>query len=327
MVTTSKTSAGTTSVAKTGIINDSNISPSKPAASTTGGGGGSSKKTSTTKKKTARKKKSTSKPKTKSNASTANAVNQLDEAKSLYKKLINEKDAKFHDAAWLSTIPTHHPNHPLNTTPPSFLESDLDIVQNALKDHGLSCNNITAQAFGCLLESARKHALELLNDATDYAMLSSMDDVTPADLYLAQDMQSQDCINSKENLDVLVQISDETNRILLPPIPDHCYNGVVLPSAEYNLLGRTFDVMSRPPRQGLDATESNNSISHKKCQAVTSHVAGNGAVGTGSGYTEGNETKRDETTSNFEATKKNDKPSYGAKRGPQIGIKLSSSSN
>jgi histone H3/H4 len=290
--------------------------------------------TSATPSKTSTKKKNTRKkgPKKKTpsggvSSSTANTTAAVltRKAKSLYEKLQQEKNAAFHDAAWLSTIPTQ-PHHPLNTYSPSFLEQDLDIVQNALKANGLSLSDVTAQSYGCLLEAARKFALELIDDAADYAMLSSTEEITPVDLQLALDMQKDYHVNSPESLDHLTQIADETNRSILPPIPDNCYNGIILPPPEHNLLGRTFDVVSRSiinAEQSAAAMKSkiNNVNGAKNENSTGKSGTGTGAeVGAGTGNGNDDENGKTQTTKN----KKKPAPSYGANRGPQIEIKFNS---
>ena len=228
--------------------------------------------TSTTKKTKPRKKKTNSKSKSKSGASSASnqvlsAAALTKKAKALFEKLQHEHQVSFHDKAWLasSSPPLQLLNNVSNGVngvngtsaakgSGSFLDSELDMVQHALKANGLSPSDITAEAFGCLLESGRKYALELIEDATDYSMISSTDELTPADLTLAQEMMQGDdndslwnkgsCRNSPHKLHALSVMADEVNRRILPPIPDECYNGLVLPPPQHNLLGRTFDVVT-----------------------------------------------------------------------------------
>ena len=120
--------------------------------------------------------------------------------------LIHEREATFHDPAWLSTTPSLSASTAASTAAPyknsvqspSFLEEDLEIVQNALRLNG------------CLLESARKFALELITDAVDYSMAVDEDvdsddvaaasgalgEITPADLQLALEMQGDHHVSS-----------------------------------------------------------------------------------------------------------------------------------
>ena len=263
----------------------------------------------TTKKKSRPKKKSTTKHKSKgadSSSAQTSAAALTKKAKVLYERLQQQKDAAFHDAAWLSNIPSQK-HHPLNTYSPSFLEQDLEIVQRALKANGLSTSDVTAQAYGCLLESARKFALELIDDAAEYSMLSSADEITPADLkFAAEENQKDNLVNSAENLDLLTHIADETNRSALPPIPNECYNGIVLPPPEHNLLGRTFDIVSHSI---IIEKQANDYISHgTKNQGGNDQIAG----------------KNDDEAIkiNVKKNKRKTTPSYGASRGPQIEIKL-----
>uniref|UniRef100_A0A7S3PZE6 Uncharacterized protein n=1 Tax=Chaetoceros debilis TaxID=122233 RepID=A0A7S3PZE6_9STRA len=195
--------------------------------------GGKSKK----KKKTSKKKKSTAK---KSSAANTTAINNL--ARAEYKKLIAKRQAKLHDEAWLpvGALPLND-----NIKSPDFLEQDVEIVHRSLVNNGISMEDITADGFAILLQEARKYALELMTDATDYAVHShGSENITPADLELAKEMR-EDVDFMGDNMDALAKVTHETNRRILPPIPDHCYNGVVLPDDEFTLMGRTFDVIPK----------------------------------------------------------------------------------
>ena len=272
-------------------------------------------------------------------------------AKSLLEKLQFEKDATFHDSAWLSSstrIPTSSSSNAAvslvnNTMSPSFLEHDIEIVEKALKQNGLLPSDISAEAFGCLLESARKYALTLIDDAVDYAMLSSKDEVTSDDLQLAHDMQQEDNYNSNyhlhhpEYLDLVTQIADETNRIILPPIPDECYNGIVLPPPEYNLLGRTFDIVnpsivntSKPINTASTVVSTEDmSGSNKGDQDKDTTTAMEVDNETTINADNTDNTHEKESSHSMEQKQEehheeviNPNPSYGASRGPQIEIKL-----
>ena len=119
----------------------------------------------------------------------------------------------------------------------------MEIVNKALEHNGLTMEDVTVEGFACLLEEARRYALSIITDASDYAVHSHMtDSITPADLMLAKEMQEEMDVVTME---ALARIAQETNRRVLPPIPENCYNGIILPSAEYTLLGRTFDVVCR----------------------------------------------------------------------------------
>jgi len=295
---------------------------------------------------------------------------------------VQEREATFHDSAWLSTVPSLsslslplYKNGALSS--PSFLEDDIELVQNALGANGLSLEDITSQAFGCLLESVRKFALELITDAVDYSMAIDDDDddggndhskdggsvqggdaesammmeeITPADLQLALEMQDDNQVNSGENLYHLTQIADEVNRSVLPPIPDYCYNGIVLPPPEYNLLGRTFDVVSRP-RPSSSSRSGPNSIMQQSQTDATSkgqNTNGHGTLDTNknsasnssrgmiqqgdslqnnSAIRPGNEHNQKSADSGINTAQskkmeqKRSVPSYGAKKGQQIEIK------
>ena len=157
---------------------------------------------------------------------------------------------------------------------PSFLDQDVEIVNRALQNNGLSMEDVTAEGFACLLEQARKYAMELITDAGDYAVHSHGNhNITPEDLKLAKDMQND---FDEDNMDAFAKIAHETNRRVLPPIPDHSYNGIVLPEAEYTLLGRAFDVVCRKEEQVENETSGINSFQKKDEKTIPSYGARRG---------------------------------------------------
>jgi len=191
-----------------------------------------------------------------------------------------------------------------NIQSPSFLEQDVEIVNRALINNGLTMADVTAEAFATLLEQARKYAMLLITDAADYAVHShGNENISSADLLLAKDMQGDDCLGQcyAENMEQLARITKETNRRVLPPIPDNCYNGIVLPSVEYTLLGRSFSVVCRRDEEDIAEEQKTNAAS------------GMGADAQGRSLVEGG--RRD----------KKGIPSYGARRGTkQVQISLKS---
>jgi len=278
--------------------------------------------------KTSTKKKKVRKKKPQNKKSTANTAAINSAAREQYQKLLQNRNDILHDAAWLSTdhsLPasalasaagagvgvgagagdlggtTNATNggtrYPYTSAPnivsPPFLEQDVEIVNRALVNNGLTMQDVTAEAFATLLEQARRHAMLLITDAADYAVHSHGNEtITSADLLLAKEMQGDDCLGqcNGENMEQLARIAKETNRRVLPPIPDHCYNGIVLPDLEYTLLGRTYDVVCRRDEQDIAKEKSMNDA--------------NGMGGDLQGRSMGGGARRDEKV-----------PSYGAKRG------------
>ena len=114
------------------------------------------------------------------------------------------------------------------------IKQDIEIVHRALLNNGLTMEDVTAEAFACLrVEQARKYSMELIEDTKDYAMHSrNTKDITPADLMLTKEMREEESTNffTESNVDSLTEIAHETNRRILPPVPDHCYNGILLPA-------------------------------------------------------------------------------------------------
>jgi histone H3/H4 len=124
------------------------------------------------------------------------------------------------------------------------LPEQIDLVEAALAENHLTRTDVTPQAFACLLEQARRYALELLADAQDYAYSANRNDVTRADLLLAREMRADQPMATATQQPRLMSLAGQVNRAPLPPIPTHCYNGVVLPPEEHQLTARTFDVIS-----------------------------------------------------------------------------------
>ena len=92
-------------------------------------------------------------------------------------------------------------------------------------------------------------ALEIINDAQDYAGHCSRSEIKPSDLHLAVEFRDEglDEDGGSSHLpppNRIAKLAAEVNRALLPPIPENCYNGIVLPDPEYQLTARTFDVVT-----------------------------------------------------------------------------------
>jgi hypothetical protein len=92
----------------------------------------------------------------------------------------------------------------------------------------------------CLFEQARRYAVELLEDAEQYAV-GNEDEypvITKNDLLLAVELRdgyrvgnthSTVGMSMSHQLPKLNIVAQQVNRIPLPPIPSYCYSGVVLP--------------------------------------------------------------------------------------------------
>ncbi|KAL9181788.1 hypothetical protein ACHAXT_012131 [Thalassiosira profunda] len=130
----------------------------------------------------------------------------------------------------------------------AFLVDDVAVVENALRANGLGRSDVAPAAYACLLEQARRYALELLADAQDYAIHArrrAIPSLLPADLYLAAEMRG-DAGGAPATLPAPERISElagAANRAPLPPIPGDCYDGAALPPKEQRLTARTFDVV------------------------------------------------------------------------------------
>lgn len=147
----------------------------------------------------------------------------------------------------------------------SFLLNDVSIIDTSLRANGLSRHDITPTAYACLLEQARRYTYELLANAQDYAIhakRNSIHSLLPADILLAAEMladsNNDDCgvgsgsgagdihgvASTLPTPEQIMEFASTVNRVPLPPIPSHCYNGVALPPAEEQLTARTYDVVN-----------------------------------------------------------------------------------
>jgi Transcription initiation factor IID, 31kD subunit len=172
----------------------------------------------------------------------------------------------------------------------SVLPEQVSVVEAALSHNHMTRSDVTPQAFACLLEQSRRHALELLADAQDYASAAGRNEITRADLLFASEMRRDHPLTVMTQLPKLNLKAREINRIPLPPIPTTCYSGVLLPPPHSQLTARTYDVVSGAQ------------VSQKMIQAPPSAPNKTGSAST--------------------SNNKSSKPSYGAGRGRQIPIVL-----
>lgn len=125
-----------------------------------------------------------------------------------------------------------------------ILPDQIELVEAALADAHMTRADVTPQAFACLLEQARRYALELLADAQDYAYSANRHEVTRPDLTLAQELRADQPMAVFTQQPKLALLAKNVNQKPLPPIPTTNYTGVVLPPKEHLLTARTFDVIS-----------------------------------------------------------------------------------
>lgn len=124
------------------------------------------------------------------------------------------------------------------------LTDQVELVEAALAANHLTRAEVTPQAYACLLEQARRYALELLADAQDYAYSANRYDISRADLVLAQEFRADQPLADFTQQPKLLHLAHQVNQKPLPPIPSTNYTGVVLPPKEHQLTARTFDVIS-----------------------------------------------------------------------------------
>jgi histone H3/H4 len=125
-----------------------------------------------------------------------------------------------------------------------ILPEQIQIVDIALSHNNLTRSDVTPQAYYCLLEQARRFALEIITDSQDYAYVASRTEISKADLELANSYRPDHPIALTAQLPKLNLLAQQVNRVPLPPIPTQCYSGVLLPPKAHQLTARTFDVVS-----------------------------------------------------------------------------------
>ena len=235
-------------------------------------------------KKPARRKKPTAKS---SSASTNQAT--WNAARAAQTELASQRSqtaARRSDPLWYrieDVLPASQDETPMASSA-SVLPEQLQIVEIALASNHMTRTDVTPQAFACLLEQARRYALELLADAQDYSHVAGRNEVTRQDLLLANEMRPDHPVSVTTQLPKLNLLASQINRVPLPPIPTQCYSGVLLPPKQHQLTARTFDVVSGAQ------------VAQKMVQTAPSLPK--------------------------KASSKSSKPSYGAARGRQIAVSL-----
>lgn len=228
-----------------------------------------------------------------------------------------------------------------------LLAEELAVVDRALEANGLTRGDVTARAFGCLLEQARRHALEIVADAQDYAYHAARSDVQSSDLLLAAEMREDESgggiagapsfsLSDALPHNPILSSAEELNRIPLPPIPPDCYNGAALPPAEeHRLTARTFDVTTSARvarRMGLGGPAPPAAVFGALASAGAggaASTAGGGAGGVGGrapgasgGDAAGGGVSAASSKAGGGTKRKRGSGTYGAGRGRQIPVKL-----
>jgi Transcription initiation factor IID, 31kD subunit len=245
-----------------------------------------------TKAKTVRKK-SPTKTTTKSPSSSNQAIYSA--ARTAQMELAGQRSAaaaRLSDPLWYrieDVLPVTLDETAMAVPATKVLPEQVQIVEAALLNNNMSRSDVTPQAFCMLLEQARRHALELIADAQDYAISAGRSELGKADFDLAAQMRPDNPIAITTQLPKLSLLSRQINRVPLPPIPVQCYSGILLPPKRHQLTARTFDVVS-----GAQVTQ-------RMVQPKPSIIA---------------------NTHSISPSKSAPMPSYGAARGRQIPINL-----
>ncbi|CAB9529867.1 expressed unknown protein [Seminavis robusta] len=213
--------------------------------------------------------------------------------------------------------------HTMASSSSSILPEQVQIVESALKFNNMTRSDVTPQAMACLLEQARRYATELQEDAQDYAAHAAglfvpapggkggatvpngpLPEPSPKDFSLAAEMRPDHPTAVTAQLPKLMLLAQKVNAVPLPPIPPHCYNGILLPPAPHALTSRTFDVVT-----GSHVAQKMIQAPPGPPKAFASSMAAAGQLEKAS-------------SASSTTTKKSSKTGYGATRGPQIPVKL-----
>ncbi|KAI2513690.1 Transcription initiation factor IID [Fragilaria crotonensis] len=279
--------------------------PAVPVAapSKTGGGKKDPAKAAATVKKKARRKKPTS-----AKGPTSQAI--VTAARSATGELNSFKAAEFakrKDPLWYRSSEVLQAISGDSSSVPGLLAEQVDLVEAALQRNNLTRADVTPQAFGVLLEQARRYALEIVADAQDCAYAAHRHEITRADLMMALELRTDQAnTHTIVELQKMTLVAHNLNRIPIPPIPQHCYSGVV-PPKPHQLTSRTFDIIT-----GAQTAQKMNQplpSPRNKKNTTKSSASGNNSKNTASST----------------ATTKNT-PSYGASRGRLIPISLQTKS-
>lgn len=219
-----------------------------PAAATAGSAS-TKKKTATkasgagtkAKKPARRKNPKSTKPGTSSNQAIWNAARaaQLELAGSR-----NQAAARLSDPLWFRAEDCFTVEESAMAANAKLLPEQVKIVDTALAHNNLTRADVTPQAFACLLEQARRFALDVILDAQEYAVHASRTEIGKTDLLLANEMRPDHSLSVTTQLPKLNLLAQQINKVPLPPIPTQCYSGVLLPPKNHQLTARTFDVVS-----------------------------------------------------------------------------------
>lgn len=224
-----------------------------------------------------------------------------------------EEFAKRKDPLWYRTNEVLQAISGDSSPVPGLLAEQVDLVEAALQRNHLTRADVTPQAFGVLLEQARRYALEIVADAQDCAHAAHRHEIQKADLSMALELRTdQPNSHMLVELQKMTLVAHNLNRIPIPPIPQHCYSGVVLPPKPHQLTSRTFDILTgaqtaqkmKQPLPSPRTTKKNSKSVPTTATAATSSSSSSSTIPT--------------TTSTI--TKST--PSYGATRGRLIPISL-----
>jgi len=181
-------------------------------------------------------------PKTTLNAATAAAIRAEEELQAVRAR----EEGRKMDAIWIrGRDPIEVTSSTTSTS--SIIIDEQAIVNRALLANGYRIEDVTPQAYGCLMEILKRYTTDLVSEAQEYAWHCGRTIVEAKDLQLAVELRHEDTSNSRP---AVIAMAQDRNNVPLPPIPNHCYNGIVLPPLEYQLTARTFDVvLSNNPKK------------------------------------------------------------------------------
>lgn len=191
-----------------------------PAPAAAAGGGASAKSTSTksaaktvTKKKVIRKVK---KPGTKIGISAAQLAFAASRSAQMdLANLRNDAAARRMDPLWYKAediLPSVADDTLMSESATKVLPEQIQVVEAALGMNNLTRSDVTPQAFACLLEQARRYAMEILTDSQDYAFVAGRTEIAAADLALANEFRPDHPMAVSTQVPKLNLLSQTVNR-------------------------------------------------------------------------------------------------------------------
>jgi histone H3/H4 len=129
--------------------------------------------------------------------------------------LRNDAAARKIDPLWYraeDVLPSIADDTLMSESATKVLPEQIQIVEAALGKNNLNRSDVTPQAFACLLEQARRYAMEILTDSQDYAFVAGRTEIAAADLALANEFRPDHAMAVSTQVPKLNLLSQNINR-------------------------------------------------------------------------------------------------------------------